>query len=237
MMKLRLVGNAQTRAFRCIWMLEELQIPYELSQAMPGSKEILAYYSSGKVPALIVNDENGDNKRVEYVVTDSAVINTFLGDRFPESALVPKFATPQRIVYDQLVMNIMTELDASALWVHRKHTMLGKFFGYIPQIEKASLQQFTKANDYLAMQLKKSGGPYLLGKQFTAADILYGHCLNWAKSNGWGDAMESDTVAAYMRTYRERPAYQRTREISKTASATTGKVEGNSNAELGQSKI
>lgn len=213
-MKLRLIGSAQTRAFRCVWMLEELGVPYELIPAMPSSKDAFEYNPSGKIPALVVTEDEPKQNEASFVVTESAVINTFLGDRFPDSGLVPKFLSRERIVYDQLIMSIMTELDATSLWMHRKHVALGKFFGYIPEIEKASAQEFQRMNGTIAKQLQTSGGPFLLGTQFTAADILYGHCLDWAKLNGWNiTPSSSDAVEAYMKTYRARPAYKRAKEI------------------------
>ena len=106
----------------------------------------------------------------------------------------------------------MTELDA-AVWAYHKHVVLGKFFGYIPDIEKASMQQFEKMNSVMLSQLKSSGGPFLLGNQFTAIDILYGHCLDWAKVNGWKTVLELYDVVSYMEVYKDRPAYQRAKEI------------------------
>ena len=214
-MKLRLIGHAQTRAFRCIWMLEELGLPYEHLQAMPASKAVLEQNPSGKVPALVVSQDSSAGFPSSYVVTESAVINTFLGDRFPDSRLVPRHLSHERMQYDQLVMAIMTELDASALWIYHKHVTLGKFFGYVPETEEVSKNQFAKLNDVISIQLKKSNGPFLLGAQFTAADILYGHCLDWAKANGWADIIQSETIASYMEAYRKRPAYNRARAFRK----------------------
>jgi glutathione S-transferase len=85
-------------------MLEELQIPYELINALPVAKEVLKYNTSGKIPVLLVNDDGEEgNEEPSYCVTESAVINTYLGDRFPDKCLVPKFGSRQRIVYDELI--------------------------------------------------------------------------------------------------------------------------------------
>ena len=58
---------------------------------------------------------------------ESAAINTYLGDRFRSAAvpdLVPAAGTPARGVYEQWVHCGMAELDAQALWIHRKHDAL-----------------------------------------------------------------------------------------------------------------
>ena len=217
-MKLQLIGSAQTRAFRCIWMMEELKIPYEFLPVMPASKDAFNYNPSGKVPTLIVEEGAGneidDERPSSYAITESPVINTFLGDRFPDRGLVPKPLSHDRLRYDQLIMKIMTELD-EPLWTNRKHTELGKFFGYIPDIKEVSLRQFKRANRIISTELETSGGPFLMGSQFTAADILYVHCLDWANKNGWQDLVRSEIVVSYLDMCRKRPAYYRARELRK----------------------
>lgn len=201
-------------------MLEELQIPYELINALPVAKEVLKYNTSGKIPVLLVNDDGEEgNEEPSYCVTESAVINTYLGDRFPEKCLVPKFGSRQRIVYDELVMKLMTELDATSLWVNQKHTVLGKWFGYVPEIEKPSAEQFTRMNRVVARDLQTSNGPFLLGKSFTAADIMYSECLDWAVRHGWQDSFQSGTLEEYRRVCHGRPAWQRARKRGKAAAA------------------
>lgn len=32
--------------------------------------------------------------------------------------------------------------------------------------------------------MKAKGNKYILGEQFTAADVVMGHCLNWSKAYG-----------------------------------------------------
>ena len=76
-----------------------------------------------------------------------------------------------------------------------------------------------KVIDVLAAELAASGGDYLLGASFSAADILLVHCLGWAEVIGWGerwkqpqdDAMHC--LAAYAARCRARPAYIRARAL------------------------
>jgi glutathione S-transferase len=53
----------------------------------------------------------------------------------------------------------------------------------------------------------QSGGPYLLGARFSAADVLIGSLLQWL--HGWGKLPETPTLAAYLATLAARPAVQR----------------------------
>jgi glutathione S-transferase len=188
-------------------MLQELGVAYEHSTVAPWSDEIKLYHPMGKVPALVVDDT--------FSLYESAAINTYLGDAFSaRKKLVPSCPSHERAKYDQTILYIMTEIDAQALWIHRKHAALGKVFGDIPEAVQAAKTQFTKANRSLSHQLK----PYLLGEEFSAADILYVHCLNWAIAIGWDDTWEGDDGMAtrlveYLSRCRSRPAYQETIRI------------------------
>ena len=64
-------------------------------------------------------------------------------------------------------------------------------------------------NEQLAGQVITSGGPYLLGAKFTAADILYVHCLDWASSIGWKTEQWPEHLAEYRAKCHERAAYQK----------------------------
>ena len=49
----KLIGSAKSRAFRVMWMLEELGEPYEHDAVDPRSPEALAVNPSAKVPAFL----------------------------------------------------------------------------------------------------------------------------------------------------------------------------------------
>ncbi len=50
---------------------------------------------------------------------------------------------------------------------------------------------------------------WVMGEQFTAADVVFGGTLDFVMQFGWlKDA--SPTVAAYVKRIRSRPAYQQT---------------------------
>ena len=53
-------------------------------------------------------------------------------------------------------------------------------------------------------------GPYLLGASFSAADILFVHCLNWGESIGWAAAWtDRADLCDYLARCRAREAYAR----------------------------
>mmetsp|Transcript_42144 Transcript_42144/g.97585 ORF Transcript_42144/g.97585 Transcript_42144/m.97585 type:complete len:226 (+) Transcript_42144:39-716(+) len=206
---LTLVGHAQFRSFRNVWMLEELGVSYKHVQAMPRSKEAQDANPLGKVPSL---------KDRDFVLYESAAINTYLGDKFRGQAdcpeLVPVTGTKARGRYEQLVCFLMAEVDAQGLWIHRKHQAMSKVFGAIPAAVAAAKDHTKRCFGVLAADLKQVGGPYLLGADFSAADILLVHCLDWADVIGWlpepGDSAELQNLLEYRELCKARPAFQRT---------------------------
>jgi glutathione S-transferase len=245
----KLLGAAWTRAFRCIWMLEELGIPYQIldQHYSPGSESVKKFNVSGKVPVLLeFNNSNNtsNNEEPSFILTESTAINTYLGDCFPASGLVPSSATnnvQDRARYNATISFISNELDSQALWAYRKHVSMGTHFGHLPEMERIARSHFEACNAVVAQQLllsssttssssltddsidccsssSSSTGPpyghsyYLLGPHFTAADILYVHCLDWAKGLQWHGTWPPH-LHAYRQRCHERPAYQRTKAL------------------------
>lgn len=215
---LKLVGSAAFRPFRNLWMLEELGVEYSHEPARPRTPEALAVNPFGKIPALV--DDT-------FEMYESVAINTYLGDKFRGVAGVPQLVPPpgthSRGRYEQLCCMLQSELDAQALWIHRKHASdVAKFIGGInPDAVAVAEKHAAKTIDVVALELSKSQGPYLLGHDFSAADILCVHCMNWAETVGWGarwrDVQEGDTagklLADYAQRCRERPAYVRAKKL------------------------
>ncbi|CAB9497441.1 glutathione Stransferase [Seminavis robusta] len=214
----QLLGAAMYRSFRCLWMLEELQIPYKYIPAQPQGQSIKSVNPLGKVPALI---ETHPSSSRPFCMYESAAINTYLGDMAYTLApptgrerLVPPPGTHLRGLYEQTVSCIITELDAQALWIHRKHHDMGQYFGHIPEAVQTAKDHFIRVNKVLAAQLHTNGGQYLVGQSFTAADILYVHCLGWSIAIGWHDGWQDDAkLQDYVRRCRQREAYQKVAAI------------------------
>jgi glutathione S-transferase len=228
--RLVLVGSAHSRAFRNVWMLEELELPFESVDAFPLTSKARTYNPSGKIPVLVEYDDSSTTP--SFVLTESVPINTYLCDQYGSHlspALVPPAGTRERGRYDEIVSCILSELDAQALWIHRKHDFMASKFGKCPDAVKHARSQFIRMNEYVATQhLQQPGHSYLLGSNFTAADILYVSCLDWAKSIGWHnvneDTVDADSTAqpkptwdelgltAYRNRCHERPAFLRARD-------------------------
>src|SRR6056297_3086236 len=63
------IGSRASRAFRVLWLLEEMGIAYNHLPVAPRSTEALAVNPSGKIPAL---------REGAHVLTDSSAIMTYL---------------------------------------------------------------------------------------------------------------------------------------------------------------
>jgi len=209
-----IIGGASFRTFRCIWMLEELDIPYLHLPALPGSPDVLRYNPVGKIPVFV--DDDG------FAMYESAAINTFLGDKYREECptLVPSPGSHLRGYYEQTISVLTTELDSQGLWIHRKHESMGDVFTHIPSAVEHARKYFNKTNRSLIQQLRE-GGPYLLGDEFTAADILYVHCLDWSKQiHGDTKWKDDDAVLTYLSRCKARKAYCAAKAVRKMERST-----------------
>src|SRR5690606_10469958 len=166
MSKLTLYHAAPSRSSVVLWMLEELGQPYDV-QLISFKKgenlqpEFLAINPMGKVPAL----RHGD-----AVITESAAICTYLADEFPQAKLNIPTGDPRRGPY------------LKCLFVGRSCLGPGIADRAFPRKEgrpRATLGfgNFDVVMDVLAKATAEAE-PYLLGSQFTAADVVIGSGLN-----------------------------------------------------------
>lgn len=183
-------GTPKTRAFRVIWMLEELGQPYELEPVMPRSPEITALNPSGKVPAF----RDGDT-----VITDSTAIITYLADK--HSQLTHPAGTLARAQQDALTHLVLDEVDA-VLWTAARHSFILPEDKRCPDVKASLKWEFETNLTRLSAQFE---GPFLQGEEMTIADIILTHCLNWAHGAKFPPA--DDKLQAYAKRMRNRPAY------------------------------
>ena len=193
------------RPFRNAWMLEEIGLGYHYVNCKPWSKKAKAVHPLGKVPALLV--EQSDKQ--QFILVESAAINTFLGDVAREIDcnkynLVPPPATQLRAKYDSLTSFIMAELDFQALWIHRKHCDMKDFFGDAPVAVLEAERQFGNALDALENEINFESG-YCLQCGFSACDILLSNCLFWAQQIGWLAKLSNESPSSSTFAADERP--------------------------------
>jgi glutathione S-transferase len=197
---MKLYYAPQTRAARPRWMLEEIGVPYELvtldmTKGEHKKPEHLKIHPHGAVPALVDGD---------LVLFESAAICMYLADKFPEKKLAPPVGTPARGTYYQWMFYSMATLEPPLLEIFMNTVMLPEAERSPAAVAKAKAQ-FAAIAPVLANALR--GRTYMLGEQFTAADVMIGGMLGWATFMGLlGDHPE---LQAYVKRLAERPAFQR----------------------------
>lgn len=188
----KLVGNRATRAFRPLWMLEELGVPYDHIPAAPRSDEVRVFSPSGKVPVLVDGSD---------VIPDSTAILTYLTDK--HGAFTHPAGTVNRAKQDAWTFRILDEVDA-ILWTAARHSFILPEAERVPAVKDSLKTEFSRNLDRIADEMTSD---YLVGDDPTVPDFVMAHCLGWARNAKFPDAPEA--LVAYLRRLRDRPAFQR----------------------------
>jgi glutathione S-transferase len=166
MANLTLYHASPSRSSIVLWMLEELGQPYDLkllrlSEGDNMKPDYLAINPMGKVPAL----KHGDT-----VITEGAAICTYLADEFPEAKLAIPIGTPRRGVYLKWLFFGPSCIEPAVIdrAAPRKEPARRGMLGY---------GDFDTVMNVVAQAIAK--GPWLMGEQFTAADVIVGANLRF----------------------------------------------------------
>ena len=190
--------NPMSRGRIVRWMLEEVGRPYraELLEYGPAMKApaFRAINPMGKVPAI---RHNGT------VVTEAAAICAYLADAFPEAGLAPPPGDPLRGPYYRWMFFAAGPLEAA---------VTNKAFGFaVPEGREgmAGYGSFADAMD--ALEAAVSGGPFVAGDRFTAADLYLGSHVGWGLA--FGSIEKRPAFERYWERVGARPAALRARAI------------------------
>jgi len=200
---IKIFGAPTTRSSRVLWALEEIGTDYDYVKVdlMRGEGRKPPYIDlnfGGKVPTLVEGD---------LVLSESAAICTYLGDRFPESGLVPAVGTAERALYNKWCFFVIGELE-QPLWTMAKHRFALPEKRRVPAVMDTALWEFSVAAKVLQVGLEER--EFLVGGRFTAADILVAHTLSWAQA--FKVSLEPENLQTYAQRMLERPALARARE-------------------------
>ena len=210
---LTLWGVGTSRTIRPHWALHELGLSFELRPILPRTgetqtAEFTALNARQKVPVL----QDGS-----LVLTESAAIVTYLSDAYgqPDNRLFPT-GTQERARCLEWCFFVISELDATSLYVMRRHGDLRHIYGDAPLANEAAAAYFQKQMRTVERALD-AGPHYILGDRFTAADILLSTCITWAVRYS---VPVADTVLAYNSRVTARPPYVRAVETNTPPAAT-----------------
>jgi glutathione S-transferase len=194
MADLTLYHASPSRSSIVLWMLEELGQPYDvklikLSDGDNLKPDYLAINPMGKVPAL---DHKGT------VITESAAICTYLADEFPQAKLNVPVGTPRRGLYLKWLFFGPGCFEPAVIdrAAPRKEEARRGMLGY---------GTFETTMDTVAKAITQ--GPWLMGDQFTAADVIIGANIRWGTM--FKLVPERPEFSAYAGRIAARPAAQR----------------------------
>lgn len=196
-------GVGTTRTLRVHWMLHELGIEYDTRriESRTGETQSEAFTRLNpkqKIPTLVHQTPDG-----ELVLSESYAILRYLRgigdlpyDRYQQS-------TAGKAAFDEWVSFILMELDATSLYVIRRHKDLPEIYGEAPAAVASCMAYFEKMLGSVLPKL--SADKPVWGSTFSELDILMTVALDWADVVG---ARVAEPARAYQNTMHERPAYR-----------------------------
>jgi glutathione S-transferase len=191
-MALVLHYHPYSRAAGSIWALEEAGQPYELKvvQILQGEQKkapLLEINPMGKLPTLVDGD---------VVVTEAAAIALYLADRYAPGRLAPALDSPQRGTYLRWSFFAPSVIEPA---------VMAKLSGW--QVKDFSAGWGTYEAMIAAGESAVARGPFLLGEQFSMADVVFGGLLRFLI--GFKQVEPTPLFSAYIERLDDRPAFQR----------------------------
>jgi glutathione S-transferase len=195
---MQLHWSPRSRSFTALWLMEETGQPYErvltdISTGAQKKPDYLAINPMGKVPAL----KDGD-----ATLAEAAAICAYVAERYPEARLAPPLGDPRRAKYlywlffapgciEPAMVQISTKLEMSSI--------------------AAGWGEASRVFDVLDNALAK--GPWVLGENFSAADVAIGSALNFSVRL-FKMVPSRPSFDAYIARCIARPAFQRAEKIA-----------------------
>jgi glutathione S-transferase len=183
---LTLFHAPDSRSSRFIWLLEELGAEYELvhcdikRRSGRGAADPRNPHPEKRVPAL---SHDG------VLVTEQAAIALYLTDLLPQPGLGAPIGSPDRAAYLSWLAFYAGEVDP----VYNVRAIYGD------RLEATSVRDQVRVAQRVSKALQEE--PFLLGQQFTAADILVSGPFEWDPELAQGDTR----IHEWVRRLAQRP--------------------------------
>lgn len=201
-----------SRSQRVLWLLEELDLEYEVIRYERDPKTMLAPASLRQVHPLGKSPVLTDG---ELTLAESGAILEYLVDRYGNGRLAPAPGTPQRLLYTYF----MHYAEGSLMPPLLLKLVFGRVAGgpmpfFARPIARAIARraqssfiepQISRHLDYLEGEL--TGRKWFAGDEFSAADIQMSFPLEAAASRAGLDASRP-RLMAFLEHIHSRPAYQ-----------------------------
>jgi len=194
-----LYHSPQTRSASILWLLEELNVPYQTKIVGfrradgTGAKDPANPHPHGKVPAI---EDGGET------VFESSAIALFLTDKYPAKKMGPLAGEPKRGEYLSWLAYRPGVMEPALIARRFEFKHVYGAMGWAPADE---------VEEVLNKHLESRS--YLLGDAFSAVDILLGgglHFMLMAKL-----VKETPTLKAYTARITDRAAFRKMTELDK----------------------
>jgi len=202
-----------SRSQRILWLLEELEVPYEVkryerdAQTMLAPASLRAVHPLGKSPVITDGDQT---------IAESGAIIEYLAGRYGGGRLVPPAGTPehQRYVYwmhyaegsamPQLLLKLVFDRIETAPMPFFVKPIARQIAG---RAKSSFIEPQIKLHlGYMEQELGKT--TWFAGNEFTAADVQMSFPLEAATARGGLDP-SLPKLTAFLERIHVRPAYQR----------------------------
>jgi len=210
MSRLRIYGIARTRAFRALWVAEELgldydHVPIEIGDAGARKPEFLAINPNGRLPAI---DDDG------FVLTESLAITLYLAKKHSTGRLYPASLTGEAETWKWSLWAVQ-EVDRGVnIWsLHAVRLPPGE-----RDARKREEALKVLAAPFKVLDAALAERAYLLGDAFTVADLNVAAVISRAVDM---DLSAVPFLKAWLMRCLERPAAQAALALKSRADAAT----------------
>ena len=187
----------RTRSTRPRWMLEELGVPHEIIHLDPAKGETRTDEHTSRHPLQhvpVLETQHGS-------IFESAAIVLHLADLHPEKKLLGEPGSHARALAYQWLFFAMTELEPPCI----EFTTMKKAGKHESVEAHAIREKFSLA--IRPLERRFSASDYLIGDDFSAADVIVGAVLAWA--NMLGMVIDAPNVTTYLNRIKARPAFKK----------------------------
>ncbi len=188
-------------------LLEEIGAPFELilvdrDNNQHKSAEYLSINPAGVIPAMVDG---------EVRLGEAAAILLYLADKHPEANLIPPLQSAARAQCYRWLIYLTNTVQAELMHYFHPNRLGGP---HAELIQANATQRLMPMLDILDDQLAKSGGPFLLGAQYTITDIFLFMMCRWTR-NMPNPARNRPHLTKFLTMMSQRPAVVRAHATEK----------------------
>lgn len=205
-----------SRSQRILWLLEELELEYEVKcyqrdpRTLLAPPELKAIHPLGKAPILTDG---------EVVVAESGAIIDYLAEHYGNGRFIPPRGTPERLRYTHFLHytegSMMAPLLLKLVFDRVETSRMPFFIKPVARMIAAKVKrgyvqgQIALHLNYLEAELAHR--PWFAGSEFSAADIQLGFALEVAQTRAGLDA-RYPRLLDFLSRIQARPAYVRAQQ-------------------------